>query len=356
MAAQTPPPVPDDALIEAFREQVRWCDKLGSPFTARLLEWLADDWLAGGPLRTLIPAWTAGPPGQDLVPLRLAGALHALALSGRHAELAAAYPPAASTFDAATLAPRLRRLLVDEADHVRAYLASAPQTNEVMRSAVLIGGYAAIAEATKLPLALREIGASAGLNLLWDRFHYTLGTQTWGDAASPVRIASEWRGRPPTLPAQIDVAERRGNDLLPIDLADRAAVLRLRSYVWPDQAARAARLQGALALAQRERPVVEAGDAAAWVERELAVPREGVATVLLHSIVWQYLPPDTRARIGAAIAAVGQRASRLAPLAWLRMEFFEIGAPAELRLRLWPAGEERILARTHPHGEWVEWL
>ena len=55
-----------DALIEAFREQVRWCDKLSSPFTARLLEWLANDWLAGGPLRTLLPTWSAGPPGAGI--------------------------------------------------------------------------------------------------------------------------------------------------------------------------------------------------------------------------------------------------------------------------------------------------
>jgi len=345
-----------DALIDAFREQVRWCDQLGSPFNARLLEWLADDWLAGGPMRALIPEWTAGPPGQDLVPLRLAGGLHALALSGRHPELTALYPPAASGFDAEALAPLLQRLLIDEAGHLRHYLASAPQTNEVMRSAVLIGGYAAIAQATGLPLALCEIGASAGLNLLWDRFHYRLGAQAWGDAASPVQISSDWRGAPPALPARFAVADRRGNDLLPVDLLDPAAVLRLRAYVWPDQAARAARLQGAIALAQRELPAVDAGDAAAWVETQLAAPREGVATVLVHSVVWQYLPPATRERIEAALAAAATRASREAPLAWLRMEFSTPGAPAELRLTLWPDGRERTLATAHPHGEWVEWI
>lgn len=346
---------PSDALIEAFHEQMRWCDRLGSPFNARLLEWLADDWTAGGPMRRLLPAWTAGPPGQDLVPLRMTGAFHALALSGRHAALARCYPPAAASFDATALAPLLRRLLVDEADHFHAYLASAPQTNEVMRSAVLIGGYAAIAGRTGLPLALREIGASAGLNLLWDRFHYTLGDQRWGDDASPVRIASDWRGHAPALPPQIAVADRRGNDLLPIDVRDDTAVLRLRSYVWPDQAARMARLQGALALARRERPVVDGGDAAAWVESQLAVPRPGAVTVLAHSVVWQYLPPATRERIEAALAAAARRASDDAPLAWLRMEFYASGAPAELRLTLWPDGEERSLARAHPHGEWVEW-
>lgn len=345
-----------DALIDAFREQVRWCDRLGSPFTARLLEWLADDWLAGGPMRALLPAWNAGPPALDLVPLRIAGAFHALALSGRHADLAQRYPPAIAAFDAEALAPLLRRLLVDEAELFRAYLASAPQTNEVMRSAVLIGGYAAIAHETGLPLALREIGASAGLNLLWDRFHYQLGAQRWGDEGSPVRIASDWRGNAPALPARIGIAERRGNDLMPIDVGDEAAVLRLRSYVWPDQAARAARLQGAIAIAQRERPEVNAGDAADWVERELATPQPGVATVLVHSVVWQYLPPATRTRIQTALDAAAQRARSDAPLAWLRMEFYASGGPAELRLTIWPGGVEKTLATAHPHGEWVEWM
>ena len=306
-------------------------------------------------MRALIPDGTAAPPGQDLVPLRLAGGLHALALSGRHPALSALYPPAASGFDTAALVPLLQRLLVDEAGHLRAYLASAPQTNEVMRSAVLIGGYAAVAQATGLPLALREIGASAGLNLLWDRFHYTLGAHPWGDAASPVRISSDWRGDAPRLPEHINIADRRGNDLLPVDLHDAAAVQRLRAYVWPDQTARAARLQGAIALAQQELPVVDAGDAAAWVEAQLAAPREGVATVLGHWVVWQYLRPAPRARIEAALAAAATRTSRAAPLAWLRMEFFAPGAPAELRLTLWPEGRERTLATAHPHGEWVEW-
>ena len=344
------------ALIESFREQVRWCDKLGSAFTARLLEALVQDWQDGGPMRTLLPAWTVGPPATDLVPLRLAGGLHALALSGLHPALTALYPPAAAQFDAEAIVPLLRRLLADEAEMLRGFLASAPQTNETQRSAVLIGGYAAIAQATGLPLALCEIGASAGLNLLWDRFHYRLGSQRWGDAASPVQIVSDWRGAAPTLPATIAVAGLHGNDLMPVDLSDPQAVLRLRAYVWPDQAARAARLLGAITLAQQGLPPVEAGDAAEWVARRLAEPNPGVATVLVHSVVWQYLPSATRSNIESTLAQAGARATRAAPLAWLRMEFYDSSAPAELRLTLWPGGAERVLARAHPHGEWVEWL
>jgi hypothetical protein len=346
----------NNALIESFQEQVRWCDKLGSAFTARLLEAMLQDWQDGGPMRTLLPAWTHGPPAADLVPLRLAGGLHALALSGRHPALTALYPPAAAQFNAEAIVPQLRRLLVDEDELLRSFLASAPQTNETLRSAVLIGGYAAIAQATGLPLALREIGASAGLNLLWDRFGYRLGAQRWGDGASPVQIVSDWRGTPPSLPASIAVADRRGNDLMPVDLRDPQAVLRLRAYVWPDQAARAARLQGAIALAMQDLPPVDAGDAAAWVAQRLAEPSPGVATVLVHSVVWQYLPAVTQADIESTLARAGARATTAAPLAWLRMEFYDSGAPAELRLTLWPGGRERVLAHAHPHGEWVEWL
>jgi hypothetical protein len=343
----------DDALQAAFAEQVGWCTRLGAPFTAALIGWLADDRARGGPVRTLLPAWPRNP-SADLVPLRLAGGLHALVLSGRHPDLAALYPPAA--FDAATLGPLLQRVLVDEAAHLRGWLASAPQTNETQRSAVLLGGYAEVARRTGLPLALREIGASAGLNLLWDRFGYTLGAQRWGDATSPVQIVADWRGPAPRLPPSIAVTDRRACDLQPIDAADAQDALRLRACVWPDQPERAARLAGALKLAQALRPRVEAADAADWVAGQLAEPTPGAATVLVHSIVWQYLPAATRARIEATVQAAGARASATAPLAWLRMEFFGPDAAAELRLALWPGGAERTLAQAHPHGAWVDWL
>ncbi|MBX3605714.1 MAG: DUF2332 domain-containing protein [Piscinibacter sp.] len=343
-----------DPLVLAFEEQIGWCERLGSPFMAALLRWLLDDWRASGPTRTLLPAWP-GDARADLVPLRLAGALHALALAGRPPALAALYPPAAPAFDAAQLGPLLGRVLGDEGAHLRDYLARAPQTNEVLRSAVLLAGYAAVAQQTGLPLALREIGASAGLNLLWDHFGYRLGAARWGDPASPVQLVSDWRGPAPALPAAIAVADRRGNDLAPIDLHDPQAALRLRAYVWPDQAARAARLDGALELARRHPFTLDAGDAADWVERECQ-PRTGVATVLVHSVVWQYLPAATRARIEAALAAAGAQASTSAPLAWLSMEFHASGEPAELRLTLWPGGATRTLARAHPHGEWLEFV
>lgn len=339
-------------LPEAFEDQIGWCERLGSPFTAALLRWLLANWRAGGALAGLLPGWS-GDARADLVPLRLAGALHALALQDRPAGLAALYPPAARGFDAAALGPLLERVLADEQAQLRDYLARAPQTNEVLRSAVLLAGYAAIAQATGVPLALHEIGASAGLNLLWDRYAYRLGAQRWGDAASPVQLVCDWRGPAPALPATIAVASRGGNDIAPIDLRDPAAALRLRAYVWPDQAERAARLQGAITLAQGAGLRLHPGDAAAWLDHVLW-PRPGVATVLVHSVVWQYLPAATQQRIEELLQMRGALASPAAPLARLGMEFHARGAPAELRLTLWPGGTTRTLARAHPHGEWVE--
>ena len=128
--------------------------------------------------------------------------------------------------------------------------------------------------------------------------------------------------------------------------------LRLRAYVWADQAARAARLQGAIALAQATDATalpLAAGDAADWVEHELAAPRAGVATVLVHSGARQYLPAATQQRIEATLRLAGERATPAAPLAWLRLEFFERGAPAELRLTNWPGGAERRVAMLPAH-------
>ena len=150
-----------DALIEAFREQVRWCDKLGSPFTRAAARWLADDWLAGGHYARCCPR--GAPARRGRIWCRCAWPARAACAGalGPASELAAAYPPAPR--------PSMRKCWAAPAlsagrrsGQLRATLASAPQTNEVMRSAVLIGGYAAIAEATRLPLACARSAPAPG--------------------------------------------------------------------------------------------------------------------------------------------------------------------------------------------------
>ena len=342
-------------LEAAWLQQVAWCEQGGSPFTACVLKAAWDDWLAGGTLRELMPDWPRDP-WPDAVPLRVAGALHAMALDGSNAELAALYPPAHDTFDPVAGPPAIRNALRTQRARVAEYLRHPPQTNEIGRSAVLLGGFATIAARTGLPLALREIGASAGLNLLWHRYHYALGPDlTWGDPTSPVTVRSEWRGTPPELPAAIRVNSWSGCDVAPIDLRRPGAAVRLASYVWPDQRERLLRLQAAIAMATATDMVVEQLDAADFVARELDRIRPGEITTLYHSIFWLYLSSQTRGAIRASIQAAGARATPAAPVAWLAFEMPDPQSRPLLTLTLWPGGQRETLARAHAHGHSANW-
>lgn len=341
-------------LAEAWRKQVAYCDANASPFTARVLEAAWAERERGGALAELLPGWP-GDACADAVPLRVAGALHSLALDGSDAALAARYPPQCERFDAQAAPAAIAAALRRHRARVEDYLRSPPQTNEIGRSAVLLGGFAAIARATALPLAGFEIGASAGLNSLWHGYRYELGNGLhWGDIAGPVLIRSDWQGDAPALPAHIEVALCAASDIAPLDLAQPGAALRLASYVWPEHRERLDRLQAAVALAQRMQVEVEAADAPAWVERQLAEPRPGIASVIFHSVMWQYLPAPTRTALRDCLAAAGARASRAAPLAWLAFEPDRQGL-FELALTLWPGGQRRVLATAQAHGRWVRW-
>jgi hypothetical protein len=139
-----------------------------------------------------------------------------------------------------------------------------------------------------------------------------------------------------------------------VDPATQEGRLTLLSYVWPDQEGRLAALRGAIEIARRVPARVERADAAEWLEERLAAPAPGVATVVFHSIVMQYLPRAGRQRVRELIAAAGERAGPGAPLAWLRME--SGGAEAEVHLTSWPGGEEQLLAEAGYHGCEVRWL
>jgi hypothetical protein len=231
-----------------------------------------------------------------------------------------------------------------------------PQTNEVRRSACLLPGFLTVAAMWGLPLRIFEIGASAGLNQQWDRFSYVFGSGArWGDEASPVRLDAEWRGAPGPFEAKVQVAERAACDRKPVDIRDPVARRRLMAYVWAGQPERLERLEGAIAMALAAEIRVETEDAVTWVARR-AAPAAGFATVVYHSIFWQYMPPESQAAARAAIEAQGAAATAASPFAWLRMEPPpENLAIVELRLTTWPGGEERILGLVHPHGAFVDW-
>ena len=330
----------DARVLHAFRWQAGKCRELGSPFTGALLDEAAG-WLdRGSAWAPLVGRWP-GEPLDDALPLRVAGALHARFLAG-DARLAAHYPA-----DGAAAWRAGEAIAAEDPDGLAAWLRSPPQTNETNRALALFPGLLTVAARFDLPLDLLELGASAGLNLHMDGFGYE--TPAW-------RRAGDWRGPPPPLGAPLRVEGRAGCDVNPLDPAGEADRLRLRAYVWADQAARLARLEAALALAAGSGVRVERADAADWLQARLAERRAGATTVIYHSVFWQYPPEPTRRRLSAMIAAAGAAATADAPLAWLRFE--PEAGPAlryPLTLTLWPSGETAVLAETDPHGRWVSW-
>jgi len=153
----------------------------------------------------------------------------------------------------------------------------------------------------------------------------------------------------------VRIAERQGVDLNPLDVRrDRD---RLLAYLWPDQEKRLAQAQAALDIAAADPPPVARGDAAAWLERALAIPGPAGATrIVMHSVAFQYFPPSAQARIVRHVERAGAAATGEAALAWLRFEKLPQDDGYSLRLRVWPGGEDRLLAWAHPHASSVRWL
>jgi hypothetical protein len=271
------------------------------------------------------------------------GAVHRLVLRGDAPALAKHYPSAGGRPGDAW--PPFLGLLRERRDELRRLIELPVQTNETGRCAALLGGFLEVARRTALPLHLLEVGASAGLNLCFDRYRYELGEERWGPPDSPVVVRVRVRGRPP-LDTPLRIASRAGCDARPVDPRSEEGRLTLASYVWPDQLERLERLRAALALAAEVEAPVERAGAAEWTKARLAEPTPGTATVVFHSIVMQYLPAAERERFEEALEAAP------GTVAWLRME------PADDDLtdvRLALGGEDRLLARAGYHGDPVEW-
>ncbi|WJR65544.1 DUF2332 family protein [Neorhizobium sp. CSC1952] len=341
-------------ILQAFRDQAVAGNTLGSPFTARLCTLAAERLDRSTTVSGMVLNWE-GDPGVrgDLLPARLAGALHALVLDGRDDALKSVYPPNAASDDA--LWSEILRAFNEHEGFILERLRFAPQTNEVRRSSALLAGFLAIADLFGKPLILSEFGASMGLNLNWDRYHHDLGGLLWGDPASPVRLRPDWQGPPPPR-TEIAVQDRAGCDLNPLDPHSPEDTSRLLSYLWADQADRVERTRAALEIARANRVLVEKGDALVWLkEKRLAQRTPGAVHVVYHSIAWQYLPPEARAKGEAIIAEAGARATEEAPLARLQMEADGNPDGVTLSLQVWPTGEAKELGRTDPHGRWVKW-
>ena len=345
----------EPALVGIIRIYQLATSGMGSPFYAALLEHMGDDVAAGGPIGRFLSEQLEST-YEDAVPLRFLGGVHRLVLAGSAPELAARFPSVGGDGDAAAAWPDLLAALDTHEDAIRDALTRPPQTNEVGRSASLVGGFLVVARDAGLPLRVLEVGSSAGLNLRFDRYWYETDGAGYGDSASPVRFTDLWEdGRPP-FDTRVEVAERRGCDRDPIDAGTEDGRLTLLSYVWPGQTQRFTMLRAALDIARDAPVTIDRADIPLWLALRLDEPAPGRATLVFHSITWQYLTDDERRAAEAALATAGARATHDAPLAWLRLEPSADLTYAELRVTTWPGGDEQLLAHCQYHLGPVRWV
>lgn len=336
----------------AFAEQGEWCRSLASPLTAQVCDLIADREWPKCDVTDRLRAWTGDPRASaDAVPLRLCGGLHALVRAGSAPDLVNCYPPHPLPL-VDLMWPALAVTLSMPALSV--WLDNPPQTNEVGRSNALFSGLLTFTERFGTPIELLELGTSAGLNLNLDRFNFDLGGVHIGDPSSPLKLTPEWQGLPPPA-AMLKISGRSGVDQSPVNAVAQGD--RLLAYVWADQRGRISQLEAALDIARSHPICVERGDAAPWVEERLARPQPaGTGRVIMHSIAFQYFPPETQARVTTAIEAAGAAATEQTPVGWLRFERLADEKDPSIRLRIWPGGDDRLLGYSHPHGAAIRWL
>jgi hypothetical protein len=254
----------------------------------------------------------------------------------------------------------LRAFVERRGDEVRAVMRTRrTQTNEVGRCAVLLPAL------PPGPLALVEVGASAGLCLLFERYAYEFGSTRLGPASSAVRLRCTATGPVPFPPAVPQIVWRRGLDLRPIDVHDDDAICWLLACVWPEHQERRQRLEGAIATARTDPPIVSAGDLVDDLPALLAEAPADAQLVVFHSATLSYVSRERR----HAFADVLSDASKRRQIIWLANEAAGV-VPELTAFPPWNSlrflvsrthfanGQRRsdLLAFAHPHGAELTWL
>ncbi len=298
-------------------------------------------------------------PGQP-VPNLFMAAVHWLLLAGARHAVTDYYPDINSEGPArGDSYPSFRSFCRDRIDDITALISTRlVQTNVVRRCAVLLPAFAvAMGREQERPLSLVEIGASAGLNLLWDRYSYTYSDERrWGDPNSPVPLSSVIRGslRPP-LPESIpQVVFRVGLDLNPVDISDRYAVDWLRALVWPERVDEARMLEDALEMAKDDPPEILAGDALELLPEVLQGIPSDSTLCLYHTNTLNQFPSEARERFFGLVEEHGS----VRDLSLISVEGRAGHHHCAVELTQYRNGlkTNRRLADNDSHGNWIQWL
>jgi hypothetical protein len=238
--------------------------------------------------------------------------------------------------------------LTDHRDFLARFVAEQEvQTNEVQRSWALLPALLSLADGR--PFDLVELGPSAGLNLVWDRYAYRYSSGAWGEG--PLELTGEDRVSPPAalFDAEVRVARRRGIDRHPIDVTTDEGALLLQSFVWADQAGRLARLRAAIDVVRADPPELIQGDYVRDLPRRLDDRVEGAQLVVYETASTQYLDRQQRETLHAALRDA-------APLTFLTTRSSSGADYYTLEAWSWPGGAVREVEQFDFHGAWLRWL
>ncbi|MGN0064576.1 MAG: DUF2332 domain-containing protein [Nocardioides sp.] len=251
-------------------------------------------------------------------------------------------------------------LLGDDGSIVDTIMSRSTQTNEVGRLATLVPAFAQLAAGSGRPLALLEVGASAGLCLYPDAWGYE-----WTTEAGPVRL-----GEAPYLPCRVsgdaplptalpEVAWRGGIDLNPLDVTDEDAMAWLENLVWPEQDERRARLREAVRRARTSPPELHRGDLLTDLPALVEEATAHGTVVVFHSAVIAYLEPADRLRFDTMIRdMVGDGVCH-----WVSNEGKQVLESVTATGPAIPPDhptfvlgvDGQMVARTHGHGRSMRW-
>ena len=310
---------------EVFLDQALHCDSR-SPLYAELCRRFADDPVVAE-IVGAEPTWEA--------PLRLLGGLHYLVLGGE-----------ASWEDSLE-------------DH-RTFLAEfvrqqGVQTNEVQRSWVLVPLFLRVAERTGADVVdLVELGPSAGLNLVWDRYRCVYEAGAWGPAAARLTLTAEERGRVPAglFGRELAVRGRIGIDRAPVDVTKEENARLLKAFVWAGQDDRLERLDRAIEAVRGEPPELVEGDFVELLPEVLASQPGDVLTVVFQTAALGYTGSEGRARVRAALLEAGRRR----PLVFVTAGKGRTGEQHwGLRIVYYPEAEREFAGEADYHGAWLDW-
>lgn len=341
-----------DKAAESFRYYARTVYPGRSPLYLSLAMRVAED---PELLAIAAKAWK-----KDALPNLFFSAVHFLLLRGEHHQLAAFYPSLNNNSKHYDLAyPYLRSFVLEHKNEIDEIIGTRfVQTNEVGRCAILVPAFELVARQSKnRPLVLIEIGSSAGLTLLWDRYHYRYdkGLQC-GNPDSPVQVECLLRGkkRPPVPNRFPEIASRLGVDLNPLDLNEPENVQWLRALVWPEHQKRAYQLERAIQLARHAPQQIVRGDALELLPSLIERIQQDAQLCIFHSFTLSLADGEPRERLEYMLANASEKRN----LFHISFEWPRNSETPLLGLASLSNGKrtEKVLASCNAHGEWLEWL